>query len=111
MNTEPGFECPECNAKLYGRMRCPACGWKRTEDHEDTPKVSCWTCDRCKSRTPGQPVIDLPDGPGGAARGLCSACHFDERIKPTVRATPEEVRASLDRIAHVVERATMRMVL
>ena len=83
---EPGFECPECGTKLFHAARCMACGWKRTPDqnngHDAKPKSSCWTCDKCGPRAPSVAMLYQDDGPNGSPRGLCSSCHFDERIRP-----------------------------
>lgn len=112
MKKTPGAWKCECGAlNVETQAFCEVCGDPRiTSGREPTSPgtVSYWTCDFCHSRTPGQPVIYQPDGPRGALRGLCSSCHFDERIATKVRATPEEVRQNLLRIraleAKLVER-------
>ena len=81
-HNEPGYECPECGTKLFGR-KCMQCGWNMKPISGEvpiTPPVLAWTCDRCRSRTSG--IIYAHDGPNGSPRGLCSTCHFDERIRP-----------------------------
>lgn len=80
---------------------CESCGTARPDESAPivTTVVSCWTCTNCGTRSPGQPTI----------MGLCSGCHFELRIKTTVRATPEEVAANLKAIREMLERVAIRM--
>lgn len=94
---------------------CEMCGEPRpatNNGHEAKPTRSCWTCDACHERTPGQPVLYQDDGPGGQARGLCSSRHFELRIRRVVvRASDEEVRQNIAAIKALSDRVAMRMML
>lgn len=37
VTTEPGFECPECSAQLYGAGACRHCGWKPASQRPAVP--------------------------------------------------------------------------
>mgnify|MGYP001607469490 CR=1 FL=1 len=103
------WECPDatCGAiNGWVLSTCEACGTGRPEARESgpaaaPPKHSCWTCTRCKARSPGQPTI----------MGLCGSCHFDVNIRAKhVEPTEAERREIRIKLGETIDKLARSMV-
>src|SRR5215510_6288607 len=100
---------------------CESCGAPRQHDeaglvgHEPAPRADL--CAHLDGKV-GK-AIYAPDGPGGSPRGLCSSCHFEQRIKPYASKAedvclecsgqpPHRVREHLDEFRRIVQKINSR---
>src|SRR5262245_60506870 len=102
---------------------CESCGAPRQHDeaglvgHEPAPRADL--CAHLDGKV-GK-AIYAPDGPGGSPRGLCSSCHFEQRIKPYASKAedwcdapecagklPHHVRAHIEEFRRLVNKIDSR---